>query len=124
MTPLLLISTLLIAGAVGAVVFAVASQFDERQMVRNSLRQLDGYEVENKRDQELLDPLRDRALKPLMDGLSGLGKRFTPVGYIDKVREKFIHMGQNDPDRRSIASWRCAPAPSSPPCWCSSWCSS
>lgn len=97
MTPLLLISTLLIAGAVGAMVFAVASQFDERQMVRNSLRQLDGYEVENKRDQELLDPLRDRALKPLMDGLSGLGRRFTPVGYIDKVRQKFIHMGQNDP---------------------------
>jgi len=66
--------------------------------VRNSLRQLDGYEVENKRDQELLDPLRERALKPVLDGLSGLGRRFTPVGYIDKVRQKFIHMGQNDPN--------------------------
>ncbi len=97
MTPLLLLSTLLAAGAVGAVVFTVASQLDERQMVRDSLRQLDGYEVENKRDQELLDPLRDRALKPLLDGFGGLGKRFTPVGYIDKVRQKFIHMGQNDP---------------------------
>ncbi|MFN7151478.1 MAG: type II secretion system F family protein [Microthrixaceae bacterium] len=97
MTPLLIISTLLIAGAVGAVVFTVASQLDERQMVRESLRQLHGYEVENKRDQELLDPLRDRALKPFLDGLSGLGRRFTPVGYVDKVREKFVHMGQNDP---------------------------
>jgi tight adherence protein C len=96
-TPLLIISTLLIAGAVGAVVFTVASQLDERQMVRESLRQLHGYEVENKRDQELLDPLRDRALKPFLDGLSGLGRRFTPVGYVDKVREKFVHMGQNDP---------------------------
>jgi tight adherence protein C len=97
MTPLLIISTLLIAGAVGAVVFTIASQLDERQMVRESLRQLHGYEVENKRDQELLDPLRDRALKPFLDGLSGLGRRFTPVGYVDKVREKFVHMGQNDP---------------------------
>jgi tight adherence protein C len=97
MTPVLIITTLLIAGAVGAVFFAIASQLDERQMVRESLRQLDGYEVENKRDQELLDPLRDRALRPLMDGLSGLGRRFTPVGYIDKVRQKFVHMGQNDP---------------------------
>lgn len=97
MTPMLILSTLLIAGAVGAVVFTIASQLDERQMVRESLRQLEGYEVENKRDQEMLDPLKDRALRPLMDGLSGLGRRFTPVGYIDKVRQKFIHMGQNDP---------------------------
>ena len=81
-------------------------------MVRESLRQLDGYEVENKRDQELLDPLRDRALKPLLDGLSGLGRRFTPVGYIEKVRQKFIHMGQNDPTAvdRFLA---CVPPPSS-----------
>ncbi len=97
MTPVLIITTLLIAGAVGAVFFTIASQLDERQMVRDSLRQLEGYEVENKRDQELVDPLKDRALRPLMDGLSGLGRRFTPVGYIDKVRQKFVHMGQNDP---------------------------
>jgi tight adherence protein C len=96
-SPLLLLSTLLIAGAVGAVIFTIATQLDERQMVRESLRQLDGYEVESKRDQEMLDPLKDRALRPLMDGLSGLGRRFTPVGYIDKVRLKFVHMGQNDP---------------------------
>lgn len=97
MTPLLLITTLLIAGAVGAVIFTVASQLDERQMVRQSLRQLHGYEVENRRDQELLDPLRERAFKPVMDGLSGLGRRLTPVGYIEKVRLKFVHMGQGDP---------------------------
>lgn len=97
MSPMLLLFSLLIAGAVGAVVFTVATQLDERQMVRESLRQLDGYEVENKRDQELLDPLKDRALRPLMEGLSGLGRRFTPVGYIDKVRQKFVHMGQSDP---------------------------
>lgn len=97
MTPLLLITTLLIAGAVGAVIFTVASQLDERQMVRQSLPQLHGYEVENRRDQELLDPLRERAFKPVMDGLSGLGRRLTPVGYIEKVRLKFVHMGQGDP---------------------------
>lgn len=97
MSPVLLLSTLLIAGAIGAVVYAVLSQLDERQMVRQSLRQLEGYEVENKRDQELLDPLRDRALKPLLEGLTGLGKRLTPVGYVDKVRVKFVHMGRPDP---------------------------
>jgi len=94
---MLVLSVLLIAGAAGAVFFTVASQLDERQMVRESLRQLDGYEVENKRDQELLDPLRDRALKPVLEGLTGIGRKLTPTGYIDKVRRKFVHMGQNDP---------------------------
>lgn len=97
MSPLLLISTLLIAGAVGAVIYTVLTQLDERQMVRESLRQLDGYEVENKRDQEMLDPLRDRALKPVMEGLTGLGRRLTPTGYVDKVRLKFVHMGNPSP---------------------------
>lgn len=96
MSPLMIISSLLIAGAVGAVIFAVLSQLDERLVVRESLRQLDGYEVESRRDQELLDPLRDRALRPLLEGLTGLGRRFTPVGYIDKVRQKFVHMGNTD----------------------------
>ena len=97
MTPLLLISSLLIAGAVGAVIFTVLTQLDERQVVRESLRQLDGYEVENKRDQEMLDPLRDRALKPVLEGLTGIGKRLTPTGYVDKVRQKFVHMGNPSP---------------------------
>lgn len=97
MTPMLMLSVLLIAAAVGAVFFTVLTQLDERQMVRESLRQLDGYELENQRDQQLLDPLRERAFKPVLQGLTGLGRRFTPVGYVDKVRDKFIHMGNPDP---------------------------
>lgn len=97
MTPVLLLSAVLVAGSVGAIIFTVLAQIDERQMVRESLRQLDGYEVENKRDQEMLNPLRERALRPVLDALSGLGRRFTPVGYVDKVRQKFSYMGQGDP---------------------------
>jgi tight adherence protein C len=97
MSPLMLISAILIAGAVGAAVFAVLSQLDERNMVRESLRQLDGYEVENQRDQQMLDPLRDRALAPLLEGLTNVGRRLTPVGYVEKVRQKFVHMGNTSP---------------------------
>jgi tight adherence protein C len=93
----MLISALLIFGAVGAVVFTVLSQLDERNMVRESLRQLDGYEVENQRDQQMLDPLKDRALAPVLEGLTGIGRRLTPVGYVEKVRQKFIHMGNTSP---------------------------
>jgi tight adherence protein C len=97
MTPMLILATLLIASAVGVAIFIVLSQLDERAMVRDSLRQLEGYELENQRDQELLDPLRDRVLAPVLSGMTGMGRRLTPVGYIDKVRDKFVHMGQSDP---------------------------
>jgi tight adherence protein C len=90
---MLLISTLLIAGAVGVAVWAVLTQLDERQVVRETLRQLEGYEVENQRDQQMLNPLKERALVPFVDGVTSLGKRFTPVGYVDKARQKFVHAG-------------------------------
>ena len=97
MSPMMLLLALLVAGAVGAVVFTVLAQLDERSMVRESLRQLDGYEVENQRDQQMLDPLKDRALAPLLEGLTGVGRRLTPVGYVEKVRQKFVHMGNPSP---------------------------
>lgn len=93
MSPLLLLSIILIAFAVGAVVFTILTQLDERQMVRETLRQLEGYEVENERDQQMLDPLKDRALVPFLEGMTSLGQRFTPVGYVEKVRQKFVYAG-------------------------------
>src|SRR5437773_10063800 len=82
-----------IGGAIGLVVFAIASQADEKAAVRSSLRQLDGYEVENVRDQELLNPLKERALLPAVKGLTDVGRRFTPTGYVDKIRQKFVYAG-------------------------------
>jgi tight adherence protein C len=87
-----------IGAAIGLVVFAVASQADEKAVVRSSLRQLDGYEVENVRDQELLNPLRDRAITPALNKLTELGRRFTPTGYVDKVRQKFVYAGEPSQD--------------------------
>jgi tight adherence protein C len=70
-------------GAVFAlIVFTFASQADEKAVVRASLRQLEGYQVENQRDRELVNPLRERALLPALRGLTSLGHRFTPQGYV------------------------------------------
>ena len=65
----------------------VLSQADEKATVRASLRQLDGYEVESVRDQELLKPMKERAveLRSWTGLLSSLGQKFTPVGYVDKT---------------------------------------
>jgi tight adherence protein C len=81
------------AVALAAIVYTVLAQLDEKSVVRDSLRQLEGYEVENVRDQELLAPISERALMPVLGGLTSLGRRFTPVGYVDGVRKKFINSG-------------------------------
>jgi tight adherence protein C len=84
--------------AIGLVIFFVLSQAEDKSVVRESLRQLDGYEVENVRDQELLNPLTDRAFKPILTGLTGVGRRFTPVGYVDQVKLKLVRAGRPGPD--------------------------
>src|SRR4051794_37216708 len=93
-----LLAVIGIGTAIGLVVFAVASQADERSIVRSSLRQLEGYEVENVRDQELLNPLKERAVMPALQTLTDLGRRLTPVGYVDQVRMKFVYAGEPSAD--------------------------
>jgi len=95
---MLLIGGLLLGGAIALIVYTVLSQANEKAVVRDSLRQLEGYEVENVRDQELLEPFRERAIAPVMGGLTNLGRRFTPVGYTDSVRKKFIFAGNGSAD--------------------------
>lgn len=85
---------LFVAIAVG--LWNVLSQADEKSTVRASLRQLDGYEVQNVRDQELLKPVGERALAPVLGGLMALGKRFTPVGYMEKTRGQFLSLGHTN----------------------------
>src|SRR5688572_11446674 len=88
----------MLAAGLGVVVYTILTNVEEKSVVRSSLRQLEGYEVENVRDQELLVPLRDRALIPFLNGLTGLGQRFTPVGYVDGIRQKFVYAGKGNAD--------------------------
>src|SRR4051794_29928137 len=87
-----------IGGAVGLVIFAVASQAQEKALIRSSLRQLEGYDVANVRDAELLNPLRERAVAPALARLTELGRRFTPAGHVDKIRQKFLYAGEAGAD--------------------------
>jgi tight adherence protein C len=95
---MLILGGLLIGVAVALVIWTILSQVNEKAVVRSSLRQLEGYEVENVRDQELLVPFTERALTPVLGGLTNLGRRFTPVGYVDNVRKKFIFAGNPSAD--------------------------
>jgi tight adherence protein C len=84
----------LLALALGGGLYTVLAQVDEKSVVRTSLRQLEGYEIENVRDAQLLAPIAERALVPVLSRLTRLGRRFTPVGYVDTVRKKFIQAGE------------------------------
>ena len=95
---MLFLALALIAGAVGFVFYMLLSDAEEKATVRSSLRQLEGYEVQDVRDQELLIPLYQRALLPILKGLTALGGRFTPVGYVDTVRKKFVYAGRISAD--------------------------
>lgn len=91
-----------VGAGVALAIYTLLAQAEEKAVVRSSLRQLDGYEVENVRDQELLKPVRDRAILPAIQGLTSLGRRFTPIGYVETVRKKFVFagsIGADDVDR-------------------------
>jgi tight adherence protein C len=82
--------------AIGLVIFGLLSQAEEKAVVRASLRQLEDYEVESVREKELLAPLKDRAFAPILTGLTDLGRRFTPHGYLDGVKKKLVSAGTGD----------------------------
>jgi tight adherence protein C len=84
---------------IGLIVWAVLAQAEDKRAIRESLRGIDGYEgVASERDRELLNPLRERALIPIVGGMTKLGRRFTPVGYVEGVRHKFTLSGRGSAD--------------------------
>jgi tight adherence protein C len=90
-TPLMI--ALVIAAAVGALVYVFASSSIEKADVRESLRRLEGYQIQDVRDQEMLAPMSERVVAPLLEGLTGIATRYTPKGYGEKVAQKLVHAG-------------------------------
>src|SRR5438132_431837 len=102
---MLALTVLAVFLAICLAVYALVGQAEEKATIRESLRQLGGYEIDNQRDRELLDPLRQRAILPVVTALTGLGRRLRPV---------------SASSRRSTAPWPLCLAPcptSSPGCW-------
>jgi len=88
---------LVIAGVVAGAVLLVGllsmSVIVERADVRESLRRLEGYQIQDVRDQEMLAPISERVFSPFLAGLSGIAQRFTPQGYRDQVARKLVLAG-------------------------------
>ena len=93
--------TLAVAGFAAAfalLTYALLAQAQERAVVKASLRQLEDYEVESIRDQELLNPIRERVIAPVAGWFTGLGRRVTPAGYVEKTKKQLLHAGMGKPE--------------------------
>ena len=87
----------LLGFGVALITWIVGSQANERATFRESLRALEDYELDSVRDRELLNPLAQRTLVPVLGALTNIGRRLTPAGYVDGVRHKFVLSGRPSP---------------------------
>jgi tight adherence protein C len=82
--------------AVGLGAFVVVTNMLERTELRGALRQLGGYEIEGARHQEMLRPFNRRVIAPVTSGMLGLAYRYTPQGYVERIKEKLTLAGAQD----------------------------
>ena len=61
--------------------------------MRESLRRLEGYQIQDVRDQEMLAPISERVFTPLLEGLTGVARRFTPAGFGEGIANKLVLAG-------------------------------
>lgn len=87
--------------AVAGVVFTIISRVAERRELRETLSQVDGYDMAAAASAGIVDEdglqgsFMDRVGRQILGNMGGLGRRFTPAGYIDKVRHKFVMAGRD-----------------------------
>jgi tight adherence protein C len=83
----------IVAGAVLLIGLLSTSIFVERADVRDSLRRLEGYQIQDVRDREMLAPISERVIGPFLSALHTVVQRLTPQGYRDQVARKLVLAG-------------------------------
>ncbi len=95
------LAVLLAAVAVGLMAFYIGTRFLEQREARETLSQVDGYDVGAAADAGIIDQsgldgsFVSRLGASVFDGAGDLGRRFTPAGYVEKVRHKFALAGRD-----------------------------
>ena len=79
-----------LAGAVLLGGLITLGEVAERSDARESLRRLEGYQIQDVRDQEMLAPISERVVNPAVHAFAALAQRFTPQGYRDQVARKLV----------------------------------
>lgn len=97
MSMLVLASSLGIFVAVVLAAYLLVSYSDERVNARASLRTLDDYEVGAPPPRGAKNAA-NRSSQEVMKQLTAIGRRFTPYGYVDTVKEKLYLSGRQRSD--------------------------
>jgi len=66
-------------------IYVIASRVEERSTMRATLRALDDYQLDNEREKDLLDPLGERVVGPVLKAVLNIGRRFWPTGYAENA---------------------------------------
>ena len=91
----------LAGAAVAGLVYVILSRQEEAREARETLSQVDGYDVSAAAQAGVLDEgdlqgsFWERFGSDVFSGVGDLGRRFTPQGYVEKVRHKFIMAGRD-----------------------------
>jgi tight adherence protein C len=96
---MLLVTVLAIGLFAGLLTIGAVIKADERITARAARARLADYDAPVvKREEELREPFADRVLVPTAAAVLGIGRRFIPAEYVDKVRTKLILAGKNQPE--------------------------
>ncbi|MGI9606328.1 MAG: type II secretion system F family protein [Acidimicrobiales bacterium] len=94
-------AVILAGAAVAGIIFTAAMRFLEKKELRETLSHVDGYDLSAASsagiidESELQGSFMDRVGRELLGNFGNLGRRFTPAGYIEKVRHKFVMAGRD-----------------------------
>ena len=95
------LDVLLAAIAVTLMAFYIATRYLEQKEARETLSQVDGYDVGAAANAGIIDEhalqgsVISRLSGQVFDGAGEFGRKFTPAGYIEKVRQKFVMAGRD-----------------------------
>lgn len=98
MDPVLYLIAIPIALLTVVLIIVVFTSAESRVSGKASLRAIESYTWQ---DDQLVAkelPFFDRVVGPLSNRLVQLGKRFTPIGYVEGRRVKLVHAGRRGPD--------------------------
>ena len=91
----------LAGAAVALLAFTLLSRTAEQREARESLSQIDGYDVVAAANAGIIDEsdlqgsFMDRFGGQVLSNVGDFGRRLTPATYIEKVREKFVQAGRD-----------------------------
>ncbi|HYL50562.1 MAG TPA: type II secretion system F family protein [Acidimicrobiia bacterium] len=90
MVPIILF---LAIGAVALGAWSASTALEARTGARRSLRAIENYEIVDVREQEMLESVTDRLVAPIGRKLLDIGRTFTPVGYVEKLKRNIVLAG-------------------------------